>query len=272
VKPPEKIFVSPGATTAAQVPTSYLTLNLYKGTEKEVAALGAGKWKALETIKSWPATVTNVKCAGTTPNNESAVNNKHVQETTTGAANGGHLVDPFQPFGSEYELCVYVSPNAFMRKYEDKEAKGPILPIYLGQKSTQEKATQRAKEETEEGEARTKRLATENETKTKREATEAATKKKAEEAEAAEKKQWEKEKLKKSQIEPKETAQKEAKTKRQKEEGEKRTAAEAAETATRVQKEKEEKEVETKRKEQETTEATEAASSKVTVETTAGCP
>jgi hypothetical protein len=269
VKPPEKIYFSPGETKAALVPTSLVTLNLYKGTEKEVNALGASKWKALETLTEWPVTITNLKCTGTTPNNEATAIVKHVQKTSIGSLFGGHLQHQFQPFAAEIEMCVYVSPNAFMRRYEDKETKGPVIPIYLGQKSTQEKATQKAKEEAEEKTVKTNRENAEKATKKQREKEEGEKRKLAEEAEVAQKKQWEKEKFSKAQIEAKEKA---ARKKREEEEGEKRTAAEEAETATRVAKEKEEKEVKTKREEREATEAAEAASSKVNVETRAGCP
>lgn len=158
VKPTENIFVTPGGTTSApKVPTSLVTINLYTGTEAEVTAKVAGeRWKLLETT-SRPVTITNLKCAGTTPNNET-VSVTHKQETTSGTAelNAGHLAHPFLPFGKELELCVYRSPNAYTRKYEDKATIGPVLPIYLGQKSTQEKTAATnaavAKENTEKSE------------------------------------------------------------------------------------------------------------------------
>jgi type II secretory pathway pseudopilin PulG len=211
VKPAENVFVTPGGTALAQVPTSLVTLNLYKGTEAAVNALPvASRWKELETTTAQPVTVTNSECAGTTPNNESPVSVKHRQETTTGNLNGGHLARPFQPFGGEYELCVYVSPNAYTRTYEDKETKGPAVPIYLGQKSTQEKNT-----------ARETAVA----------------------AETAEKADWAKKRAKNEIT------------------GAQLTTEENAQTVTREA-----------RKTQEAKEASEAANSKVTVETSAGCP
>ncbi len=149
VKLPEKVYVTPGGTAVAQIPTSYVTLNLYKGTESEVNALGTSKWKSLETATARAVTVTNLGCAGTVPNNESAISVKHTQQTTTGSLNGGHLARPFQPFGLEQEMCVYVSPNAYIRQYEDKATKGPVIPVYIGQKSAQEQAALRTKEESE---------------------------------------------------------------------------------------------------------------------------
>jgi Tfp pilus assembly protein PilV len=254
VKPPEKLFVNAGATTTAAVPTSLVTLNLYKGTEAEATALGTSKWKNLETTAR-PVTITNSECAGTTPNNESTINVKHKQETTSGpaAGNAGHLTHPFQPFAAEAELCVYVSPKAYKRTYEDKTLAGPTIPIYIGQRSTQEKSETRIKEEK-----------TEAETQEKRETTEATTKKNAEALEATELKQWEKERsrneISASTLTTKKNNQKAAKTTRENSEATTRKAAETAETAT-----------ETARKTKETKETTEAATSKVTVETSAEC-
>ena len=59
--------------------------------------------------QSMAVKVTNVKCAGTTPNNEPATNVKHEQTTSTGALRGGHLEYPFQPFSSEMQLCVAIA-------------------------------------------------------------------------------------------------------------------------------------------------------------------
>jgi Tfp pilus assembly protein PilV len=97
VKNPEKVVVTPGATTTAMVPTSYLELNVYKGTN---AASG------LETATKYPVTITNTGCKSLTPDNEVAINEpKHKQETSTGAEYGGHLEHPFQPFG-QAKLCL----------------------------------------------------------------------------------------------------------------------------------------------------------------------
>ena len=256
VKPSENIFVAPGGTTSApKVPTSLVTLNLYKGTEAEVNAIAASKrWENLEITTARPVTITNPKCAGTTPNNESAVGVKHKQETTTGKPNGGHLLHPFLPFGTELELCVYVSPNSYTRKYKDTEAKGPVLPIYIKQKSTQEKTALRIKEEK-----------TEQETQETRERTEATNKNNAETLEETELKQWEKErregKISETTLNNRKTTQKNNRITRENTEKTNRKTAETAETAT-----------ETARHNKEAAEATEATKSEVTVETSAECP
>jgi Tfp pilus assembly protein PilV len=155
VKLPEKIVVKPGVTTPAQVPMSYVTLNLYKETEKVVNEHPSEKSKYLATAgsggKGWPVTITNTKCAGKTPDNETAVKDEHTQETTinsTSPGNGGHLSDPFQPFGKEFELCVAAEGKTFtIAKYENKEAKGAELSIYLGQLLTTEAAKRREEAE-----------------------------------------------------------------------------------------------------------------------------
>jgi Tfp pilus assembly protein PilV len=97
VKNPEKVVVTPGATTTAVVPTSYLELNVYKGTN---AASG------LETATKYPVTITNTGCKSLKPDNEVTINEpKHKQETSTGVEYGGHLEHPFMPFG-EAKLCL----------------------------------------------------------------------------------------------------------------------------------------------------------------------
>ncbi len=162
VKPPEKIVVTAGATTNAVVPMTYVTVNLYKGTEALAKSEG---YKNLETGTAWPVTITNVKCAGVTPNNESPLNVKHTQWITTGAENGGHLENPFQPFASELQLCVAGPSNKlYTRVFANSEVppKGPVLPIYLAQKSLEEREANKAAA-----------VAAEKTTKTNRETTEA---------------------------------------------------------------------------------------------------
>ncbi len=232
---PSKVYVSPGATTSATIPTSHVQLNLYTKTESQVNAMGSKAWEALETTTSRAVTVTNSACAESpAPNNESAVSLKHTVTagTTTGAENGGHLTRPFLPFTPEAQLCVYVSPNAYMRNYEATTLAGPTLPIYLGQKSTQEKAT-----------LKTTEVKAEETTKTNRETTE-----------QTERNKW------KTQETKKEISNAERKAKEKAQETA-RIPLIAAEEATKTARENKEKE-----------EAKEAENSKVTVETRASCP
>ena len=276
VKAPEKVYVKASLTTTAVVPTSHVALNLYKGTEAEVNALGSSKWKALETTTSRAATIYDNACAATTPNNESAITTKHAQSTTTGAANGGHLTSPFQPFGTEYELCVYASPNAYTVKYETLTVEGPSLPIYMGQKSAQEKTNQRAAEVRKEEEKKSEREGKEAEARKPRETEEANAKKAAETEETNNINKWKQEekegKLTRSQRTTKENEQRTKKTARETKEAEKRVAAEKTEKASFEPLVKEEEATKTTRETKEKAEATEATNSKVTVETRASCP
>jgi Tfp pilus assembly protein PilV len=269
-------YVHAGLTTTATVSTTRVGLNLYKGTEAEVVALGSTKWKALETATSRAATIYNNACAGTTPNNESAITIKHAQTTTTGAANGGHLADPFQPFGKKYELCVYASPNAYTIAYENLTVAGPAVSIYMGQKSTQEKNNQRTAEVKKEEETKSKREAKEAELRKPREVEEENTRAAAEAKEASNITKWkEQEKrgeITRSQRTSKETAQRTEKTEREATEATKRKAAEKSEKTQFEPQIEEEAAVKAAREAKEKAEATEATNSKVTVETRAACP
>ena len=145
---PSTVYVTPGGIPSILVPTSYVTLNLYNGSEKVVNEHVTEKWKYFETTTSRPVTITNVKCA-TTPNNESAPSTKHGQGTTTGTANGGHLADPFQPFGEQFELCVLDQELARIYKvnYKNEKLIGGNVSIYLPQRPMAEVETERKEKE-----------------------------------------------------------------------------------------------------------------------------
>jgi Tfp pilus assembly protein PilV len=148
---PSTVYVTPGGgISSVMVPTSYVTLNLYKesGSEKVVNEHSSEKSKYLETTTSRPVTITNSKCAGVAaPNNESAPSTKHLQATTTGTINGGHLTDPFQPFGTEFELCVVGPERTYKVKYENKALTGGNVSIYLHQRPMAEVVKERGEME-----------------------------------------------------------------------------------------------------------------------------
>jgi Tfp pilus assembly protein PilV len=130
VKNPEKIIVTPGGTTDATVPLSYLELNVYKGTN-----IASG----LETALKYPITITNTGCKSVTPDNEVAINEpKHKQETTSGTEYGGHLEHPFQPFG-EGKLCLAYHSGTkyytYTTKYKLEAAEQYPRNIFLGDTS-----------------------------------------------------------------------------------------------------------------------------------------
>ncbi len=254
VKQPTTL-VTPGGAPEVVVPTAYDTLNLYNATRKAVTEAGAKAWEKLEVTTPRSATITNSTCAASVaPNNESAINIKHVQETSTGAVNGGHLKDPFQPFGTEFQLCVYVSPRAYIRKFANTKESGEVLPIYLSQKSSQEKLEAKAAAE----------------------AAEATAKKKAEETEATERATWKAEekagKKTKVQREALEKTQKENREKRETKETTERKTAETTEKTTREAKEATEANTKKTRETNETAENKEDEEGKVTVETRGSCP
>jgi type II secretory pathway pseudopilin PulG len=131
----EKVVVTSRGTTAVAVPMSYVTANVYKATESTVNALGTSKWKDLEIANALPVTITNKKCASITPDNEKPITDRHLQSTTTNAAspgNGGHLTDPFQPFGT-FEVCVYSSTEkkTYKAEYTNSSVSGSTVNIYL---------------------------------------------------------------------------------------------------------------------------------------------
>jgi hypothetical protein len=148
VKNPEKIVVTPGATTTAVVPTSYLELNVYKST-----SVASG----LETATKYPVTITNTGCKSLKPDNEVTINEpKHKQETSTGAEYGGHLEHPFLPFG-EAKLCLpyrasngkyYTATTAYKLEAEERYPRN----IFLGDTANYNEKVKRQPSNTEEEE------------------------------------------------------------------------------------------------------------------------
>jgi type II secretory pathway pseudopilin PulG len=141
----EKVVVNPGATTSVKVPMSYVTLNVYKGTNTA---------SGLETSNHFPVTVTNIACKEVTPDNEVKINEPtHKQETSTGAENGAHLEHPFQPFG-EGRLCLAYNSGSKHYTYKTtyKLAAEEQYPrnIFLGQTAKYTEKVKRLPSKTEE--------------------------------------------------------------------------------------------------------------------------
>ncbi len=135
IKPQEKVIVKPGSTTAVSVPTSYTTLNVYSKKESAVKAL-SHQWEGLETTNAYPVLIDNLNCIGVTPNDETEASYKHTQTTTTGGSMGGHLSNPFQPFGKEFTLCLSSTAKnqTYKVKYGNTALNGGVLSIYLEQR------------------------------------------------------------------------------------------------------------------------------------------
>jgi Tfp pilus assembly protein PilV len=188
--PLEQHWIAPATPKTFKVPVSRLSLNVYKGTEGEVNALGSQAAKDLETSHAHLVTIIDKSCAGVTqePNNETGVSFAHTQDTTTGEAKGGHLEFPFQPFGA-YELCVYeeTSRKTYTVTGEDLSFAGTSQNIFLKQRSTKERAESKASEEAKEKATENTRKSEEASTKAARETSEAPAKEKREKEEATEK-------------------------------------------------------------------------------------
>jgi len=144
--------VTSGNRTPINIPLSLLALNVYEGASPKSP-------KSLASTH-YPVTITNVKCAGATPNNETTVNYKHVQQTSA----SGHLEHFFQPFGKEFELCLANEKQnrVYKVKYGILTANSTAPSIYLGQPSEAQRTESREAAEKEEAAARTKRIAEEN--------------------------------------------------------------------------------------------------------------
>jgi type II secretory pathway pseudopilin PulG len=278
---PETKEVVAASYAIVSVPMTYLTLNVYhKKTQAEIKALGSKAWEWLETSNPYPVTITDTKCAGVKPDNETTLKTQHTQRITTGSIWGGHLEAPFQPFG-EYGLCLYAASRTYtVKPYINSSPTTPVTRnIYLEEATNQEKETSRTTKEAEakttresseaatkaarlkeEEAAKTKRVAEELPAKEKREKEEAAekttktkeeaTKKARLEAEAAEKTTWESEISKNKKSNSEKTKEKEAKEKAQ---ATKRSAAEATEKAAETKRKEEESTTATNRSKEETT-------------------
>jgi len=119
--------VHPGQTTSVRIPTSYLKVNLWKGTKS--------KQETLDTTSSLPVMITDTACSSEpTPDDAFAANIKHPQETKQ-----AHLELPFQPFGKG-QLCIKVPVASksnlskhWVFNYALANANGATLNVYEGE-------------------------------------------------------------------------------------------------------------------------------------------
>ncbi len=163
-EPPLEVIAAGKATIP--VPMTYVLLNVYgEKTQAKIAEAGGTAWKYLETTHSYPVTLTNTKCAGVAPDNETAIKAQHTQQTTTGSIWGGHLEVPFQPFG-EYDLCLYDGGKTYtVKPYTNTSTTTPVTRnIYLAEVSNKEKEAARKAAETATKNARIATEATEKTT------------------------------------------------------------------------------------------------------------
>ena len=119
----EEVLVEPGKTApTVKIPLSLVTLNVY-----------SGKTGPTLVNEPLPVRITNTNCKEPTPNDATVSLYVHEQNLA-----GGHLEDPYQPFGSKFSLCVYsASKNAnYTVSYADETQTGPTRNIYLGEEKT----------------------------------------------------------------------------------------------------------------------------------------
>lgn len=119
IKASEAVVLGGKTASAANVPMSYVALEVWTGTSSSKGSLST---------EALPVTITNTGCAGKTPTGVTDESNEKL--------NGdGALEHPFQPFGS-YTLCVYSHPQK--RTYttaaytNTTEAGTTLPPIFLG--------------------------------------------------------------------------------------------------------------------------------------------
>jgi hypothetical protein len=121
---PTSVALEPGQDATVAVPTSQVTLNVYKGTSGT----------ELEKATKFPVKITNAACTGSvTPNNATHLNIEHTQETTE-----GHLAAPYQPFGKSFKLCLYengVKKYTYTTEYANETVAGSTVNIWLGDTS-----------------------------------------------------------------------------------------------------------------------------------------
>jgi Tfp pilus assembly protein PilV len=127
---PEKDHIKPGEPTvlageniSTNVPTSYVTLNLYKKTTTEPETTP-------QEVK-----ITNKSCAAATPEQvaDNAIKSNYVHRQMTNTT--GHLEVPYQPFG-EFEICLAYNNTSTtptthktytIKSYKNTAEAGPTL-------------------------------------------------------------------------------------------------------------------------------------------------
>jgi Tfp pilus assembly protein PilV len=129
---PEEVLVEPGKTAAVKIPLSLVALTVDSGTSS--SSPGA---IVSETL---PVRITNTACKEPTPNDANAPLYIHEQKLS-----GGHLEDPYQPFGS-FSLCVYSAPKKknYTVTYTNEKQEGATRKIYLEGGNTAEQAVETA--------------------------------------------------------------------------------------------------------------------------------
>jgi Tfp pilus assembly protein PilV len=123
----DEVLVEPGKTTETlKIPLSLVTLTVYTGTV--LSPVGTES-------KALPVRITNTACKGTTPNDATGPVYIHEQELS-----GGHLKNPYQPYGGPFSLCVYsaLKKTNYTVSYTNEKQEGSTRKIYLGEGNSSE--------------------------------------------------------------------------------------------------------------------------------------
>jgi Tfp pilus assembly protein PilV len=123
-------------TTEATVPVAYMRLNVYTGKQSTTP-------KTYQETTAFPVTITDTACKNITPNNETEFNEPRSEQKQTVSSSlpgwGGHLEDPFLPFGAG-KLCLAFNSGTkhytFTDSYELKAEEEYERNIYLEQLPT----------------------------------------------------------------------------------------------------------------------------------------
>jgi len=171
--------VLPGASVTAKVKMSLTELSAWTGN-------ASGEKRGELDKEPFPAKITSAECeAAAVPNNAAARTFVHEQ-----VLSGGHLENPFQPFGA-FKLCVFnkAAGKTYTAGYINSVVAGSTPQIYIGQKS----GAEQLKQQTEETAAKEKAEKEEKTAKEKKEKEEAPAREKREGEEKAQKKAGEEE-------------------------------------------------------------------------------
>lgn len=123
---PIEVVVEPGKTATVKIPLSLVTLNVYTGTSASHGSPASGL----------PVRITNTGCKTPTPNDATAP--LYIHEQTLSSS--GHLEDPYQPYGSNFSLCVYSATKKanYTVSYANERQAGSTRNVYLGEGETAE--------------------------------------------------------------------------------------------------------------------------------------
>jgi type II secretory pathway pseudopilin PulG len=130
------VALEPGQNPTVKIPTSELTLDVYKAKKSTLG--GGGLASAI-----FPVKITNTGCQKVKeeeeknkktyiPDNASQYSLVHTQDTTA-----GHLEAPYQPFGKSFKLCLYnaTTKYKFTTTYGNEKTASPAIELFMEEKS-----------------------------------------------------------------------------------------------------------------------------------------